>query len=95
MFSFGVVAWIMGAVHHGKFDLYRILRNGLGGGAAFPPSLLLILYSISAHAGALFGTEALKFYLMVAGATGAVLSLYGVFKKQTVEFFRQTLVPEV
>jgi hypothetical protein len=81
MFAFGIIAWVMGAIHHGKFDLYRILRNGLGGGAAFPPSMLLILYPVSMRAQHLFGAEALKVYLMVAGATGAVLSLYGVFKK--------------
>jgi hypothetical protein len=81
MLVFGIIAWVMGIIHHRKFDLYRVLRNGLGGGAAFPPSLLLILYPVSDRAQALFSAEALKAYLMVAGGTGAVLSLYGVFKK--------------
>jgi hypothetical protein len=81
MCAFAIIASVMGAIHHGKFDLYRVLRNGLGGGAAFPPSLLLILYPVSIRAQALFNAEALKVYLMVAGGTGAVLTLYGVFKK--------------
>lgn len=81
MIGCGCIAFLMGLIHHAKFDLYRILRNGLGGGATLPPSLLLILYPLSQHARDLFGTEALKGYLMIAGATGVVLSLYGLFKK--------------
>lgn len=81
MSAFGVIAWIMGLVHHRRFELYRILRNGLGGCAAFPPSLPLILYPVSPRAQALFGADALEVYLMVAGGSGVVLTLYGLFKK--------------
>jgi hypothetical protein len=80
MIIFGAIAWVTGHIYTGGFDLYRVLRN-IGTGAAFPPSLLLFLYPVSERARALFGAEVLKGYLMLAGATAVVLSLYGLFRR--------------
>ena len=81
MLVFVVIAIIAGYVHHGRFDLYRVLRNGIGGGAGFPPAILLMLYPVSDRARALLGAEAVKAALMIGGLTGAVLILYGLLKK--------------
>lgn len=79
--AFGLLAVLMGYVHTGQFDLYRVLRNGIGGGAGFPPAILLFLYPVSDRAQALFGAESIKVPLMLGGATTALLILYGLFKK--------------
>ena len=81
MLVFAVIAWVTGLFYTGRVDVYRIVRNGLNGGVAFPPSLLLVLYPVSPRARALFGEEQLRGYLMFAGATIAVHLVYGLFKR--------------
>jgi hypothetical protein len=78
---FSVIAIIMGYVHHNKLDLYRILRNGIGGGATFPPAIALTLYPVSGPIRVMFNADVIKGALMIGGATSVVLILYGLFKK--------------
>jgi hypothetical protein len=81
MAVFGALGLAMGIIHGRRFDLYRIVRSGFSGGAGFPPSLLLILVPVSPKANQLFAVGSLNPYLMFAGATGALLIVYGVFKR--------------
>jgi hypothetical protein len=80
MLIFGAIATLLSFVYIGKFDLFRVLR-AIGSGATFPPSVLLIFYPVSQGVRSLFGTEALKIYLMIAGMYGVVMGLYALFKR--------------
>ncbi len=80
MLLFGVIALVMGFIYSGRVDFFRFLRSGLGGGAALPPSLLLVVYPISERAQHLLSTEMIKGAVAFSGLASVALILYGLFK---------------